>query len=119
MEEAYHKKIEENRRTAEERTAKKRAKRLKKKGKKQKKEGNISNTANKLQSTSESEANSSDSEEWADENSTFLMKCTHDWPLWLYFKSVRNFLETLCCLTFASIVNNHTVYQKLHIYKLT
>jgi len=66
MEEAYHEKIEENRKAAEKRTAKKRAKRLKKKGKKQKKEGNISNTANKLPSASESEANSSGSEECAD-----------------------------------------------------
>jgi len=64
MEEAYHKKIEENRKDAEERTAKKRAKRLKKKGKKQKKDdGIVSNTASELQSASEPEANSSGSED--------------------------------------------------------
>lgn len=63
MDEAYHEKIDKNRKAADERTAKKRAKRLKKKGKKQKKEGNVSNTANELQSVSESEGNSSGGED--------------------------------------------------------
>jgi hypothetical protein len=59
LEEAYHMKIEENRKAAEERTAKKRAKRLKKrgnKGKKRKKDGTISDTIDEPHSDSESEA---------------------------------------------------------------
>lgn len=65
MEEAYHMKIEENRKAAEERTAKKRAKRLKKKGnkgKKQKKDSTISETIDEPPDDSESEADGSGAE---------------------------------------------------------
>lgn len=59
LEEAYHMKIEENRRAAEERTAKKRAKRLKKKmQKKQKKEDTVDHK-NNPSSDSESEGSNS------------------------------------------------------------
>jgi hypothetical protein len=58
LEEAYHVKIEENRKAAEERTSKKRAKRLKKKEKKQKKQKkeDTSDTTNNQSSDTESEA---------------------------------------------------------------
>ncbi|PNF40869.1 PRKR-interacting protein 1-like protein [Cryptotermes secundus] len=65
LEEAYHLKIEENRKAAEERTAKKRAKRLKKKGnkgKKQKKDSTISDTIDEPPSDSESEADDNGAE---------------------------------------------------------
>lgn len=56
MEDKYHEKIEENRRTAEERTAKKRAKRLKKKEKiKVAKLKNCNQAADTIKSESESE----------------------------------------------------------------
>ncbi|PSN54610.1 PRKR-interacting protein 1 [Blattella germanica] len=62
LEEAYHKKLEENRIAAEERTAKKRAKRLKKK-KKQKGGKKVKNEEGKTNPSSDSDSEKSNEEE--------------------------------------------------------